>query len=282
MDLEKYFDTVNQSKLVQILSETINDGRVISLIHRFLRAGIMVGGMFEDSPEGVPQGGPLSPLLGNIMLNECDYELERRGHRFVRYADDMIIFCRSRKAAQRTLQNILPYIEGKLFLRVNREKTQVAQVKQVKYLGYGFYVYKGEGRLRVHPKSIRKLKDKIRRVTGRSNGMGIEQRRTRLNQIIRGWVNYFKLADMKKLLKEMDEWTRSRIRMVTWKRWKKVRTRYINLKKAGVEEEQAWMWANTRKGYWRTAHSPILLKALSNERFKRVGYLSFLECYIAC
>lgn len=281
MDLEKYFDTVNQSKLIQILSETIKDGRVISLIHRFLRAGVMVGGLFEDSPEGVPQGGPLSPLLGNIKLNECDHELERRGHHFVRYADDLMIFCKSSKAAERTLDHILPYIEGKLFLKVNREKTQAAYVSKVKYLGYSFYIYKGEGRLRVHPKSIRKLKDKIREVTGRSNGMGVEARKTRLNQIIRGWVNYFKLADMKNILKELDEWTRSRIRMVTWKRWKKVRTRFENLKRAGLDEKRAWMWANTRKGYWRTAHSPILLRALSNERFKRTGYLSLMECYSA-
>lgn len=281
MDLEKYFDTVNQSKLIQILSETIKDGRVISLIHKFLKAGVMVGGAFEDSPEGVPQGGPLSPLLGNIMLNECDHELEKRNHRFVRYADDLMVFCKSKKAAQRTLENIIPFIEGKLFLRVNREKTQVAHVRRVKFLGYGFYVYKGEGKLRVHPKSIGKLKDKIREVTSRSNGMGIEQRKTRLNQVIRGWVNYFKLADMKKLLIKLDEWTRSRIRMVTWKRWKRIRTRYANLKQLGLDKERAWMWANTRKGYWRTAHSPILLRTLSNERFKRAGYLSFLEIYSA-
>ena len=281
MDLEKYFDTVNQSKLIQILSETIKDGRVISLIHKFLRAGVMVGGMFEDSPEGVPQGGPLSPLLGNNMLNECDHELERRGHRFVRYADDLLIFCKSRKAATRTLNHILPYIEGKLFLKVNREKTQIAYVNEVKYLGYGFYIHKGEGRLRIHPKSVQKFKDKIREVTGRSNGMGTLARKTRLNQTIRGWINYFKLADAKKLLQRLDEWIRSRIRMVIWKRWKKVRTRFENLKRLGIKEEQAWMWANTRKGYWRTAHSPILLIALSNERLKRAGYLSLMECYSA-
>ncbi len=172
MDLEKYFDMVNQSKLIQILSGTIGDGRVISLIHKFLRAGVMVGGMFEESSEGVPQGGPLSPLLGNIMLNECDHELEKRGHCFVRYADDMMIFCKSKKAAQRTLEHILPYIEGKLFLKVNREKTRAAYIGNVKYLGYGFYVHKGEGRLRVHSKSVRKLKERIREVTGRNNGMG--------------------------------------------------------------------------------------------------------------
>jgi len=281
MDLEKYFDTVNQSKLIQLLSETIKDGRVISLIHKFLRAGVMVGEMFEDSPEGVPQGGPLSPLLGNIMLNECDHELEKRGHRFVRYADDLLIFCKSKKAANRTLNHILPYIEEKLFLKVNREKTQVAYVGKVKYLGYGFYIYKGEGRLRIHPKSVQKLKDKIREVTGRSNGMGIEARKIRLNQIVRGWMNYFKLADAKKLMQRLDEWIRSRIRMVTWKRWKRVRTRFENLKRSGIKKEQAWMWANTRKGYWRTAHSPILTRALSNERFKSAGYLSLTECYSA-
>ncbi|ABI68349.1 group II intron reverse transcriptase/maturase [Syntrophomonas wolfei] len=281
MDLEKYFDTVNQSKLIQILSETIKDGRVIALIHKFLRAGVMVGGMFEDSPEGVPQGGPLSPLLGNIMLNECDHELERRGHRFVRYADDMMIFCKSKKAANRTLNHILPYIEEKLFLRVNRDKTQVAHVNKVKFLGYGFYIHKGEGRLRIHPKSVQKFKEKIREVTGRSNGMGIESRKIRLNQVVRGWMNYFKLVDAKNLIQGLDEWIRSRIRMVTWKRWKKVRTRSENLKHLGIKEERAWMWANTRKGYWRTAHSPILLIALSNERFKRAGYLSLMECYSA-
>jgi len=281
MDLEKYFDTVNQSKLIQILSETIKDGRVISLIHRFLKAGVMVGGMFERSPEGVPQGGPLSPLLGNIMLNELDWELERRGHKFTRYADDLLIFCKSRKAAKRTLDHILPYIEGKLFLKVNREKTQVADVGKVKYLGYSLYIYKGEGRLRIYPKSVRKFKDKIREITGRSNGMGIEARKTRLNQVIRGWMNYFKLADAKSLVQRLDEWIRSRIRMVTWKRWKAVSTRFENLRRAGIKEEKAWMWANTRKGYWRTAHSPILLTVLSNDRFRRAGYLSLTECYFA-
>lgn len=279
MDLEKYFDTVNQSKLVQILSETIKDGRVISLIHKFLKAGIMIDGIFEESPEGVPQGGPLSPLCGNIMLNECDKELERRGHRFVRYADDLLIFCKSKRAAERTLENIIPFIEKKLFLKVNREKTQVGYIRKVRFLGYGFYVYRGEGRLMVHPKSVQKLKEKIREVTGRSSGMGIEARKTRLNQIIRGWVNYFKLADMKNLMLKLDEWLRSRIRMVTWKRWRKIKTRFLNLRTLGVDEERAWMWANTRKGYWRIAHSPILSRTLSIESFKRARYLSFADYY---
>ena len=250
-------------------------------MHKYLRAGIMVNGMFETSEEGVPQGGPLSPLLGNIMLKESDHELERRGHRFVRYADDMLIFCKSKRAAQRTFEHILPFLEQKLFLKVNREKTQVAYIRNTRFLGYGFYVYRGEGRLRVHPKSVQKLKDKVREITGRSNGMSIEHRRTRLNQVIRGWVNYFQLADMKGLMQQLDEWTRSRIRMVTWKRWKRVKTRFANLRQLGVDEERAWMWANTRKGYWRVAHSPILLRTLSLELFKRSGYLSFSECYLS-
>ena len=278
MDLEKYFDTVNQSRLIQILSETIWDGRVISLIHKFLKAGVMVGGMFEESPDGVPQGGPLSPLLGNVMLNECDWELEKRGHRFVRYADDLMIFCKSKKAANRTLENILPFIEGKLFLKVNREKTKVAHVKDVKYLGYGFYIYRGEGRLRIHQKSVRKFKTKVREATGRSNGMGIEERKSGLNSIVRGWMNYFKLADAKKLLEGLDEWIRRRIRMVTWKRWKRIRTRFANLKKAGIDRQKAWEWANTRKGYWRIANSPILKRAISNDLLKRAGYLSLKAC----
>lgn len=279
MDLEKYFDTVNQSRLIQILSETIKDGRVISLIHKFLNAGVMVGGMFEDSPEGVPQGGPLSPLLGNVMLNECDWELQKRGHRFARYADDLMIFCRSKKAAKRTLEKILPFIEGKLFLKVNREKTKVAHVKAVKFLGYGFYIYRGEGRLRIHPKSVRKFKEKIRIITGRSNGMGIDERKSRLNSIVRGWMNYFKLADATKLLQGLDEWIRRRIRMVTWKRWKRIRTRGTNLIRAGIDRKQAWMWANTRKSYWRIANSPILNRAISNGMLKRAGYLSLMEIY---
>ncbi|OFV69156.1 reverse transcriptase (RNA-dependent DNA polymerase) [Acetobacterium wieringae] len=240
----------------------------------------MSGGVFERSEQGVPQGGPLSPILGNIMLNECDKELERRGHRFIRYADDLMIFSKSRRAAERTLKNIAPFIEGKLFLRINREKTKVANVTKVKFLGYGFYIYWGQGRLRVHPQSIRKLKDKIRQITGRSNGMGIQRRKERLLQIVRGWVNYFKLADMKNILKPLDEWMRSRIRMVVWKRWKKVKTRFINLKKLGLDEERAWMWANTRKGYWRTAHSPILLRTLSNDRLKRARYPNFYDYYL--
>lgn len=205
MDLEKFFDTVCQSKLIEVLSRTIKDGRVISLIHKYLNAGVISGGIFEKTETGMPQGGPLSPLLSNVMLNELDRELTRRGHRFVRYADDCMIFCKSRKSAERTLKNIIPFIEGKLFLKVNRKKTSVAHISRVKYLGYAFYRYKGKCKFRVHPKSVAKMKDKIRELTKRNNGWGNEYRAMKLTQFVRGWVNYFSLADMKGLLRETDE-----------------------------------------------------------------------------
>ena len=188
MDLEKFFDTVCQSKLIELLSRTIEDGRLISLIHKYLNAGIISKGMFEKTDVGMPQGGPLSPLLSNIMLNELDKELKRRGHRFVRYADDCMIFCKSRKSAVRSLNNIVPYIEGKLFLKVNREKTKVSHISKVKYLGYSFYRYKGKCRLKAHYKSAAKMKAKLKELTSRNNGWGNEYRAMKLTQFIRGWV----------------------------------------------------------------------------------------------
>ena len=200
MDMEKFFDTVCQSKLIEVLSRTIKDGRVISLIHKYLNAGAMAKGMFERTEIGMPQGGPLSPLLSNVMLNELDKELERRGHRFVRYADDCMIFCKSRKSAERTLANILPFIEGKLFLKVNRQKTKVAHNSKVKYLGYTFYRYRGKCRLRVHSKSVQKMRNKLRELTGRNKGISNQIREEKYQQFVRRWVNYFKLVDMKSLL----------------------------------------------------------------------------------
>lgn len=281
LDLAQYFDTVDHSKLIQILSKTVHDGRVISLIHKFLNAGIMVKGVKTMNEFGVPQGGPLSPLLANIMLNELDKELESRNHRFVRYADDIVIFCKSMRSCERTYQHILPFIEGRLRLKVNQEKTEITHIRNIKFLSYGFYLSKGKCRFRVHPKGIQKLKDKVRHITGRSNGMSVEKRKERLNQTIRGWVNYYKLADMKNLMTEMDQWTRRRLRMVTWKRWKKVRTRFYWLKKLGTNKRKAWEWANTRKGYWRIAGSYILDKTLTNELFRRAKYLSFLDYYLS-
>ncbi len=277
-DLEKFFDTVCQSKLIEVLSRTIKDGRVISLIHKYLNAGVLVNGMFERTEIGMPQGGPLSPLLSNIMLNELDKELERRGHRFVRYADDCMIFCKSKKSAQRTLENIVPFIEGKLFLKVNRRKTEVAHICKVKYLGYSFYRYKGKCRFRVHPKSVAKMRDKIRELTDRNNGMSNVRREEKYQQYVRGWINYFKLADMKKLLKGTDEWARRRIRATYWKQWKKVRTKYRMLRALKLEHWQAMKLANSRKGYWRTAK--MLSAVITNKIIAKLGYTSMLDYYL--
>jgi len=279
LDLEKYFDTVNQSKLIEVLSRTIKDGRVISLIHKYLRAGVVVKHKFEETEIGVPQGGPLSPILSNIMLNELDKELGKRGHRFVRYADDLLIFCKSRRSATRTYENITPFIEKKLFLKVNRDKTVVDYVGKVKFLGFAFYHKKGEPRVRIHPKSVAKMKIKIKELTSRSNGMGNESRAKKLRRYIMGWVNYFKIADMKNLMSQTDEWMRRRIRMIFWKQWKRVRTRFNRLKTLGIQEQKAWEYANTRKGYWRTSNSPILSKSLRNDVIKGFGFLFFSEYY---
>lgn len=282
MDLERFFDTVNQSKLVEILSRTIRDGRVISLIHKYLMAGVVVRNKFEETEVGVPQGGPLSPLLSNIMLNELDKELERRGHRFVRYADDCVIFCKSKRSAERTLSNIIPYIEQRLFLKVNRDKTVVSYVKNIKFLGYSFYVCRKKGHLRIHPMSLSKMKEHLRLLTSRSNGWGYEKRKDKLRQFITGWVNYFMLADMKGCLEETDKWLRRRIRMVIWKQWKRVISRFRNLMKIGLDKRRAWMFANTRKGYWRTAKSPILLTSITTDRLRQAGYTFLSDCYRSC
>ena len=279
MDLEKFFDTVCQSKLIEVLSRTIKDGRVISLIHKYLNAGVIANGMFEHTETGMPQGGPLSPLLSNVMLNELDKELERRGHRFVRYADDCMIFCKSRKSAERTLENIIPFIEGKLFLKINRKKTGVAHISRVKYLGYTFYRYKGKCRFRVHPKSVAKMKEKIRELTDRNNGMSNAKREEKYQQFVRGWVNYFKLADMKKLLRETDEWVRRRIRAVYWKQWKKIKTKYRMLKALGLEHWKAKELACSRKGCWRMAQ--VLNQIFSNKIIAKLGYTSMLDYYLA-
>jgi group II intron reverse transcriptase/maturase len=234
--------------------------------------------MFEKTDVGMPQGGLLSPLLSNIMLNELDKELESRGHRFVRYADDCMIFCKSKKSATRTLENIMTYIEGKLFLKVNREKTKVAHISKVKYLGYSFYRYKGKCRLRVHPKSEAKMKVKLKEITSRNNGWGNEYRALKLTQFIRGWVNYFSLADMKQLLRNTDEWLRRKIRAIYWKQWKKIKTRYHMIKKFGMPEWKVHEFANCRKGIWRSA---IMLKnVLTNKVIASLGYISMTDYYL--
>ena len=277
MDLEKFFDTVCQSKLIEVLSRSIKDGKVNSLIHKYLNAGIIRQGVFERSEQGVPQGGPLSPLLSNIMLNELDKELEKRGHKFVRYADDCMILCKSRRSAERTKVSITRYIEEKLFLKVNRAKTSVAHISQVKYLGYGFYRYKGECRLKVHKKSIVKMRERLRAITNRNKAISNEERPRILGRYVKGWGNYFKLADMKKMLQVTDEWLRRRIRAVYWKQWKKVKTRYKMIRRYNLPDWKVHELANCRKGIWRAAM--MLNQILTNKEIARQGYITLTDYY---
>ena len=280
LDLERFFDMVSHSKLIEILSRTIKDDRVISLIHKYLRSGVMNKGMFEASEEGTPQGGPLSPLLSNIMLNELDKELTSRGLPFVRYADDLMIFCKSKRAAKRVKESVTRFIERKLHLKVSRDKTVVSYVQGVKYLGYSFYVMKGKCQLTVHPKAKSKMKAKLKELTSRSNGWGYAKRKQKLEEYIRGWVGFYHLANMKRFLMETDEWLRRRLRMCIWKSWKRVKTRIANLIKCGIDKYQAYMWGNSRLGYWRIAGSYILCRAITNEKLSMAGYATLMGSYI--
>lgn len=280
LDLERFFDTVSHSKLIEILSRTIKDGRVVSLIHKYLRSGVIDHGLWHASEEGTPQGGPLSPLLSNIMLNELDKELERRGHPFVRYADDAMILCKTKRSAERVRASITRFIEEKLHLKVNKEKTVVSYVRGVKYLGYSFYVMNGKCKLTVHPKSKAKMKSHLKELTSRSNGWGYAWRKRKLREYIRGWVGYYHLADMKRLCMETDEWLRRRIRMCIWKAWKKPKTKVANLIRCGIDKWKAYQWGNTRKSYWHTAGSAILCRAISNDKLRRTGYVCLTDVYL--
>lgn len=280
IDLKDFFDRVNHDKLMYLLSRRIQDKRLLRLIRRYLESGIMQDGVVSPSVEGTPQGGPLSPLLSNVMLHELDKELEKRGHRFCRYADDCNCYVKSQRAGERVMASITEFIEKRLKLKVNREKSAVDYVIRRKFLGYSFYRMKGEYRIRVDAKSIKRLKDKLRLITSRSNSWSMEARINRLNQVIRGWVHYFSLADMRKLCLKVDEWLRRRLRMCYWKQWKKVKTKHANLIRLGLSEDKAWEYANTRKGYWHTAKSWILDCTLTNAYFEKAGLscLSFVYC----
>lgn len=279
IDLAKYFDTINHDKLIRILSNDIKDGRVISLIRKYLKSGVMINGVVMDTEAGAPQGGPLSPLLSNVMLNELDMELTKRGLCFCRYADDCNIYVKSRKAANRVMESITRFIEENLKLKVNRDKSTVDRPWKLKFLGFSFYMGKGECRIRIHEKPLRKFKAKLKELTSRSNAMNMEYRFVKLKQSIVGWVNYFAIADMRTILKTLDEWLRRRIRMCYWKQWKKIKTKHDNLVKLGVDNFQAWKYANTRKSYWRISNSPILSKTLNNKYLKSIGLVSMLETY---
>jgi RNA-directed DNA polymerase len=279
IDLAKYFDTINHDKLIRILSNDIKDSRVISLIRKYLQSGVMINGVVMDTEEGAPQGGPLSPLLSNVMLHELDMELIKRELFFCRYADDCNIYVKSKKAAKRVMESITRFIEEKLKLKVNKDKSTVDRPWKLKFLGFSFYRGKGEYRIRVHEKPLNKFKAKLKELTSRSNAMNMEYRFLKLKQAIVGWINYFAIADMKSILKALEEWLRRRIRMCFWKQWKKIKTKHDNLVKLGTENYKAWEYANTRKSYWKISNSPILSKTLTNKYLEEKGLVSISQIY---
>ena len=281
IDLEAFFDNVNQDKLIGIIRRTIKDGRVVSLIRKYLVSGVMINGVVQPTKVGTPQGGNLSPLLSNIMLNELDKELEKRGLRFVRYADDCLIMVRSEKAANHVMESVTRYIEKKLGLKVNVEKSKVARPRGIKYLGFGFYKDKqGRWKPKPHLKSVQKFEQKLKDITSRSNAMSIGDKITKLNQVIRGWINYFRIADMKSVMTKISEHLRHRLRMCIWKYWKKIKTKYKALRQLGISHENAYMVANTRRGYYWVANTVVLHIAISNERLKKKGLVFPLDHYL--
>lgn len=282
IDLQSFFDEVNQDKLMAIIHRTIKDDDVISLIRKFLQSGVMEKGVIQETKKGTPQGGNLSPLLSNIMLNELDKELEKRGLNFVRYADDCLIMVKSEEAANRVMESITTFITKKLGLKVNVEKSKVARPNQIKYLGFGFYkkVNQNIWRPKPHIKSVKKFKAKLRQILCRSWSISLDERLLKLKQLIYGWVNYFKIADMKILLRGIDENIRRKLRVIIWKQWKKIRKRYSSLRKLGISHRDAYVTANSRRGYYHVAHTCVLEQAISKERLNKRGLVNSLDHYL--
>jgi group II intron reverse transcriptase/maturase len=282
IDLERFFDTVHHDKLMRIISNTIDDGDVISLIRKYLVSGVMVKGKYEETPVGTPQGGNLSPLLSNIMLNELDKELEKRGLRFVRYADDALIFVKSEKAANRVIESIVKFIEDKLALIVNVEKSKISSPKDLKFLGFGYYYDTKDKRYQVKPHlmSIQKFQRKLRKLTKRNWSVPLDLRILKLKQVILGWVNYFRVSNMKKAMTEIDKKLRSRIRVIIWKQWKVPKKQIKSLVQLGIPEEEAKGLTFCRRGYRFIGLSKVVQRAISNKRLKQRGLPSALEHYL--
>ena len=289
IDLEKFFDNVPHDRLLRMVSDVVKDGNVVSLVNKFLKAGVMIQGNYEDTIVGTPQGGPLSPLLSNIILNKLDNELEARNLHFTRYADDTIIMVKSEKAANRVMESITHFIEKKLGLKVNVTKTKICKPNDLKYLGFGFYkdIKNNTYDSVPHIDSKMKFQRKLKSLTKRSESITLDTRFERLNWLIRGWVNYFKISKMKTFLVKIDEYLRTRIRMIIWKMWKLPKTREDNLVKCGYSRGEARGLANCRRGYMFVAHSKILQNAITklalskpNKKKGRRGLVFALDYYL--
>jgi RNA-directed DNA polymerase len=279
LDLEKFFDKVNHQKLMHLLSQKVKDKGTLLLINSYLKSGIMEGGLVSQRIEGTPQGSPLSPLLSNVMLHELDQELNKRGLRFVRYADDCSIYVKSEKSAKRVMESITKYIESKLLLKVNREKTKISRPQDSYLLGFSFYQMKGRWEIRVSRKSMNRIKLKCKLLTKSSDPTSEASKLLKLDAIIRGWVNYFRIAKSKSNMQKLDELIRTRLRINAWRHWKRVRTKVSKLIHLGIEKATAYMWGNTSKGACRIAQSPILKRTLDIRYFRKRGYIGFFDYY---
>lgn len=276
VDLSKFFDRVNHDLLMTLLGRRIKDKALLKLIASYLRTGIVEDGVLLETTEGVPQGGPLSPLLSNIVLDPLDKELERRGHKFARWADDFVILVNSQRAGDRVLKSITGFIERKLKLKVNEQKSQVVPTSKCRFLGFTFH---GKS-LKWHPNSLHKFKQKIRILTGRSWGVSMEKRIQSLNTYLRGWINYFGIGQGYQLCIELDYWIRRRLRMCYWKQWRRTWTRITNLMKLGVPKSLAITAGSSSKGYWRNAKTEAVHRALSMEFFADLGLISLRDRWV--
>jgi group II intron reverse transcriptase/maturase len=281
IDLAKYFDTVNHDILMDMVMVEVKERPIVRLIRAFLKSGVMAEGIVSPTEEGTPQGGNLSPLLSNIYLTRFDKLLEERGHKFVRYADDCNIYLKSKRAAERVMEKCIEFLEGKkMKLKVNRDKSAVGSPTKIKFLGFRLYT-KSDGTkgIGIHPKSVKRFKAKVKQITKRNRGKSFDQIVFELKRFTGGWIQYYGIADMKTLMRDLNSWIRRRLRMYIWKQWKKVKTRLRNLIKLGVAKNKAWEWANTRKSYWHTAGSWILDTTITNERLACRGYSDISEIY---
>ena len=279
MDLEKFFDKVNHDILMERIRRKVKDPRILTLIRRYLKAGIMENGIVKVNEEGTPQGGPLSPLLSNIMLTDLDKELERRGHAFCRYADDCNIYVYSEKAGHRVLKSITQFVEKKLRLKVNREKSDVGRPWQRKFLGFSFTSLK-KTTIRVHEKSRKTIQTKVKELCRIGKGMNLETFiKKKLNPVLRGWGNYFKIAEAKSFVKGLDAWIRRRLRVLQWRIWVRVRTKYKKLAARGVDPQKAYMMANSSKGPWRMSGFLTMTEAFPYTYFEEHGLISLFQIF---
>jgi group II intron reverse transcriptase/maturase len=278
IDLEKFFDRVNHDMLMARVARVVKDKRVLKLIRAYLESGVMVNGVVMETEEGTPQGGPLSPLLSNIMLTDLDRELEEREHKFVRYADDCNIYVKTERAGERVLKSVKQYLEKKLKLKVNPKKSKVERATRAKFLGFSFWKRKGEVFIRLANRTKERFAEKIRRLTKRTRSGKMEDIVSEINRYTRGWIGYFRLAATPSVYQGLDEWIRRRLRQMQWKRWKRGTTRYRELVKLGVPRERAALGAGGTSP-WRMSHSPIIHEALNNAYWRSTGLESITERY---